>query len=89
MPSIQEVMKQLGQGQARHIVPVSGGKDSAALAIYMRESYPELSVEYVFCDTGCELDETYDYLRQLQLILGQVSIPKVFPPPFFQGKCPN
>ncbi len=56
---------------ARHIVSVSGGKDSAALAIYLRQTYPDLPAEYVFCDTGCELPETYDYLERLQGLLGK------------------
>ena len=34
----------------RHILSLSGGKDSSALAIYMRDKVPEM--EYAFCDTG-------------------------------------
>jgi 3'-phosphoadenosine 5'-phosphosulfate sulfotransferase (PAPS reductase)/FAD synthetase len=41
----------------RHILGLSGGKDSTALAIYMRDRVPEL--EYVFTDTGKELPEAY------------------------------
>jgi len=66
---MQEVIAKLDVEKARHIVPVSGGKDSAALAIYIHENYPKLPAEYVFCDTGCELRETYDYLRQLEKVL--------------------
>ena len=55
----------------RHIVSVSGGKDSAALALYLWEKYPGIKMEYVFCDTGCELPETYEYLQRLGAILGQ------------------
>ena len=40
----------------RHVLGISGGKDSAALAIYMRDQVPEM--EYFFCDTGRELPET-------------------------------
>lgn len=53
----------------RHIVSLSGGKDSTALAIYLRDRIPNL--EYVFCDTGEELPETYDYLDKLEAILGR------------------
>jgi 3'-phosphoadenosine 5'-phosphosulfate sulfotransferase (PAPS reductase)/FAD synthetase len=53
----------------RHIVSLSGGKDSTALAIYLRDRIPDL--EYVFCDTGEELPETYDYLEKLEAILGK------------------
>ena len=55
----------------RHVVSVSGGKDSAALALYLWETYPHIDFEYVFCDTGCELPETYEYLARLEAVLGQ------------------
>jgi len=55
--------------QARHIVNVSGGKDSTALAVYMRDRLPD--AEYVFCDTGKELQETYDYLYKIEEYLGK------------------
>ena len=53
----------------RHICGISGGKDSSALAVYLRERVPEM--EYFFCDTGAELPETYEYLTRLQVILGK------------------
>jgi len=53
----------------RHILSISGGKDSAALAIYMRDKVPD--IEYVFCDTEKELPETYDYLGRLEALLGK------------------
>ncbi len=56
-------------GPVRHILSLSGGKDSTALAIYMRDRIPVL--EYVFCDTEQELPETYDYLRKLEAFLGK------------------
>lgn len=58
-----------GQPAVRHILSLSGGKDSTALAIYLRDRIPEL--EYVFCDTGEELPETYDYLDKLEAFLGR------------------
>lgn len=54
----------------RHILGISGGKDSAALAVLMRREYPELPMEYFFCDTGKELKETYAYLERLEARLG-------------------
>lgn len=51
----------------RHILSLSGGKDSTALAIYMRDRVPEM--EYVFMDTGEELPETYAYLDKLEVYL--------------------
>ncbi|MBC8066447.1 MAG: phosphoadenosine phosphosulfate reductase family protein [Chlorobia bacterium] len=56
----------------RHILSLSGGKDSTALAIYMRERVPEM--EYVFCDTDKELKETYDYLDRLEGFLGKTIV---------------
>jgi len=55
---------------ARHIVPISGGKDSSALAVYLRQRNPEVKFEYVFSDTGVELPETYDFLDRLENVLG-------------------
>ncbi len=52
-----------------HILALSGGKDSAALAIYMKEKYPKLQMEYVFTDSGCELPETYKYLNRIRAVL--------------------
>lgn len=53
----------------RHVLGLSGGKDSSALAIYMRERVPEM--EYVFCDTGKELPETYEFLTRMEAYLGK------------------
>ena len=54
--------------EARHVVCLSGGKDSTALAVYLTGKIPNL--EYLFCDTGKELQETYDYLDKIEAILG-------------------
>jgi hypothetical protein len=53
----------------RHLLGLSGGKDSAALAIFMRNKVPEM--EYFFCDTGKELPETYEFLQRLEVALGK------------------
>jgi hypothetical protein len=53
----------------RHVCGISGGKDSSALAIYMRERVPDM--EYFFCDTGAELPETYEFLTRLEVVLGK------------------
>ncbi|MCY4000897.1 MAG: phosphoadenosine phosphosulfate reductase family protein [Bacteroidetes bacterium] len=72
--------------EPRHIIAFSGGKDSSALAIYLHDPqrwckilgksippdrFPIENPEYVFCDTGTELTETYDYLDRLEAYLGQ------------------
>jgi len=53
----------------RHILCLSGGKDSTALAIHLRRTRPHLKLEYVFTDTLKELTETYDYLNRLEALL--------------------
>jgi hypothetical protein len=55
----------------RHILGISGGRDSAALAVHMRQTRPELSIEYFFTDTGKELPEVYSFLDRLEGFLGQ------------------
>ncbi|MBK7853701.1 MAG: phosphoadenosine phosphosulfate reductase family protein [Bacteroidetes bacterium] len=57
--------------KAKHVLGISGGKDSAALAIYLNDKYPQLNIEYYFCDTGKELDETYEILQRLESYLGK------------------
>ena len=53
----------------RHILCMSGGKDSTALALYMRDRQEDM--EYVFCDTDKELTETYEYLNRVEAFLGK------------------
>jgi 3'-phosphoadenosine 5'-phosphosulfate sulfotransferase (PAPS reductase)/FAD synthetase len=48
---------------------MSGGKDSTALALYMRDRVPNM--EYIFCDTDKELKETYEYLNRVEAFLGK------------------
>tara|TARA_B100001027_G_scaffold206630_1_gene170387 strand:+ start:174 stop:1025 length:852 start_codon:yes stop_codon:yes gene_type:complete len=52
--------------ETKHILGLSGGKDSAALAVHMNKKYPDLNIEYFFTDTGYELKETYDFLNKLK-----------------------
>ena len=52
----------------RHILGLSGGKDSTALAIYLHDKISNM--EYFFCDTGCELPETYEFLERVKARLG-------------------
>ena len=55
--------------ETRHILSLSGGKDSAALAVYMRDRVPQM--EYIFHDTDKELPETIEYLHRLEAVLGK------------------
>lgn len=59
--------------KVRHVLGISGGKDSAALALYLHDLYgQELPIEYYYCDTGKELDETYRVLDALDRELGGI-----------------
>ena len=71
MATIQDALATLDDNSHRHIVSLSGGKDSTALAIYMQREFRDLPSEYVFCDTGAELPETYEYLDHLEAVLGK------------------
>lgn len=57
--------------KVRHLLGISGGKDSAALAIYLHQLYPHLDVEYYTCDTGKELEATYTLIKNLEDYLGK------------------
>jgi len=68
--SYKTLIKESG---SRHVLGISGGKDSAALAIYLKERQPETheKMEYFFTDTGAELKEVYDFLDKLEAFLGK------------------
>ena len=55
----------------RHVLGLSGGRDSAALAVYMRQNHPGLDIDYFFTDTGKELPEVYEFLVKLEGFLGK------------------
>jgi len=55
----------------QHVLGLSGGKDSAALAVFMRLRHPEIDVQYFFTDTGKELPEVYEFLGRLEGFLGK------------------
>ncbi len=58
--------------KVKHVLGLSGGKDSSALALYVKETQPELEVEYFFTDTGYELPETNDFIDKLEEKLGYI-----------------
>ena len=58
-----------GDKKVRHILGLSGGKDSAALAIYLKEKGVAPDMEYYFLDTGCELPEVYEFLDRMEVYL--------------------
>ena len=42
----------MSEARVRHVLGLSGGRDSAALAVFMRQHHPEIELEYFFTDTG-------------------------------------
>ncbi len=56
----------------KHVLGLSGGKDSSALALYVKETRPDLDIEYFFTDTGYELPETNAFVDQLEEKLGYI-----------------
>ena len=56
--------------KVEHVLGISGGKDSAALAIYLKDKYPAFRFKYYFTDTGKELEETYQLIDNLESYLG-------------------
>jgi len=62
--------------KVRHILSLSGGKDSAALAVYLRDRVR--GMEYIFHDTGKELPDTYQYLDHLEGYLGRKIVRTTF-----------
>jgi len=56
--------------KVQHVIGISGGKDSCALAIYLNNKYPQMDFNYYTADTGKELKETYALIKQLENELG-------------------
>ena len=54
-----------------HVLGLSGGKDSAALALYMRDKHPEVDLTYYFTDTGKELPEVMEFINRLEGYIGK------------------
>ena len=65
---MNKIIRPKGHDDSVFIVSMSGGKDSTALALAMREA--EIPCRYVFADTQWEAPETYEYLATLERILG-------------------
>lgn len=66
--SEKQIQRPHGHDDSVFIVSVSGGKDSTATVLALREA--EIHARYVFSDTGWEAPETYEYLDTLTRVLG-------------------
>ena len=58
------------ESRTKHVISVSGGKDSLATLLIALERCPAGAVQAIFCDTGNEHEETYRYLEYLEQRLG-------------------
>jgi len=54
-----------------HIVALSGGKDSCAVAFKLKELHPEYDPYYVCTPTGSELPEMKEHWAKLECMLGK------------------
>jgi hypothetical protein len=55
----------------RYVIGVSGGKDSVALALRLKEVEPNTDWEYLITPTGDELPPMIEHWRNLERILGK------------------
>lgn len=62
------VVRPSGHESSEFITSMSGGKDSLATALALREA--DIPCRYVFADTGWEAPETYEYLGTIERHLG-------------------
>jgi 3'-phosphoadenosine 5'-phosphosulfate sulfotransferase (PAPS reductase)/FAD synthetase len=58
-------------GMIHHIVALSGGKDSTAMALHLRELYPSIDFVFVITPTGAELPPMNDHWKSLERLLGK------------------
>lgn len=55
--------------EVKHVVSVSGGKDSTATLLLALNRFPRARVIPIFCDTGNEHDAVHEYLSYLEQAL--------------------
>lgn len=58
-----------------HLLALSGGKDSTALALGLKEREPDLNVTYYCTPTGNELPDMLEWWKHLGTILGKPIVP--------------
>lgn len=62
-----------------HVVALSGGKDSTAMALRLKEFNPSTSYRYICTPTGRELPEMFEHWKKLGQILGHFIEPIMHP----------
>ena len=69
----EEAQEHLSDG-SQIVVSVSGGKDSTATCLFLYENgYSQSDFIRVFADTGWESLETYEYLEEVEKIIGPIT----------------
>ena len=56
----------------KHIGAISGGKDSVAMALLLKETKPEINFEWVCTPTMNELPEWFEHMKRLRDIIGPI-----------------
>lgn len=62
----------------KHIGAISGGKDSVAMALLLKETRPDVDFTWVCTPTGNEPPEWFAHMKQLRDIIGPI-VPVIFP----------
>jgi 3'-phosphoadenosine 5'-phosphosulfate sulfotransferase (PAPS reductase)/FAD synthetase len=55
----------------KHIIQFSGGKDSLATLLFVKNKYGLDKAEVIFCDTGWESEKTYQHIKDIQEQIGK------------------
>lgn len=53
-----------------HVIPISGGADSSALALWLHEAFPHIAFRMMMTDTGAEDASTYEFLKTIETLTG-------------------
>lgn len=85
MDHLPEVHRGRKLSAIKHIVALSGGKDSTALALRLRELNPDTEYLWICTPTGKELDEMFAHWRKLGEMLGGPIVP-VMPSQTFDAR---
>lgn len=68
---VRALLPEVLDPDAVHVIPVSGGADSSALAILMVAAFPDVNFRFMFTDTGSEGDAVYESLDRLEVYIGR------------------